>query len=118
MSIPILSATDLTRYYEVGGGFIEKPDIVKALDGASFTLGAGKTLAVVGESGCGKSTLARVVSMIEEPSGGTLLIDGEPAVIGSAENRKTVQIVFQDPYGSLNPRHKVGYILEDRKSVV
>lgn len=113
MSTPILSATDLTRYYEVGGGFMKKPDVVKALDGASFTLSAGKTLAVVGESGCGKSTLARVVSMIEEPSGGRLLIDGEPAVIGNAENRKTVQIVFQDPYGSLNPRHKVGYILEE-----
>ena len=113
MNNPVLKATDLTRYYEVPGGFLRKPDIVKALDGASFTLEAGKTLAVVGESGCGKSTLARVVAMIEEPTSGTFLIDGKPAVIGSIENRKTVQIVFQDPYGSLNPRHKVGYILEE-----
>ncbi len=113
MSQPILCATDLTRYYEVDKGLMKKPDLVKAMDGASFTLHAGKTLAVVGESGCGKSTLARVVSMIEKPTNGTLLIDGQPSVIGNAENRKTVQIVFQDPYGSLNPRHKVGYILEE-----
>ncbi len=113
MNQPILSATDLTRYYEVDKGLLKKPDLVKAMDGASFTLHAGKTLAVVGESGCGKSTLARVVSMIETPTSGTLLIDGQPSEIGNAENRKTVQIVFQDPYGSLNPRHKVGYILEE-----
>jgi dipeptide transport system ATP-binding protein len=113
MSQPILSATDLTRYYEVAKGLLKKPDLVKAMDGASFTLHTGKTLAVVGESGCGKSTLARVVSMIEKPTSGTLLIDGLPSEIGNAQNRKTVQIVFQDPYGSLNPRHKVGYILEE-----
>jgi len=113
MNQPILSATKLTRYYEVDKGLLRKPDLVKAMDGASFTLHAGKTLAVVGESGCGKSTLARVVSMIEKPTNGTLLIDGQPSEIGNAENRKTVQIVFQDPYGSLNPRHKVGYILEE-----
>ncbi len=113
MTIPILSATDLTRHYEVAKGFMKKPDLVKAMDGASFTLHAGKTLAVVGESGCGKSTLARVVSLIEAPTSGTMLIDGQPAEMGNVQNRKTVQIVFQDPYGSLNPRHKVGYILEE-----
>ncbi len=113
MSTPILTATDLVRYYEVSKGLLKKPGLVKALDGASFTLSAGKTLAVVGESGCGKSTLARVISMIEEPTSGSLLIDGHPAIVGSVENRKAVQIVFQDPYGSLNPRHKVGYILEE-----
>lgn len=113
MTAPILTATDLVRHYEVPNGMFKKPGLVKALDGASFTLEAGKTLAIVGESGCGKSTLARVVSMIEEPTGGTLFIDGKPAIVGDAENRKIVQIVFQDPYGSLNPRHKVGYILEE-----
>jgi len=113
MSHPILQGTDLVRYYEVSKGLMKKPGLVKALDGASFTLSAGKTLAVVGESGCGKSTLARVVSMIEEPTSGKLLIDGQAAIVGSVENRKAVQIVFQDPYGSLNPRHKVGYILEE-----
>ncbi len=113
MSTPILKATDLVRHYEVSKGLMKKPGLVKALDGASFTLSAGKTLAVVGESGCGKSTLARVIAMIEPPTSGALLIDGQAAVVGSVENRKAVQIVFQDPYGSLNPRHKVGYILEE-----
>ena len=113
MTTPVLNATNLVRHYEVTKGMFKKPGLVKALDGASFTLEAGKTLAIVGESGCGKSTLARVVSMIEEPTGGELLIDGKPAIVGDAENRKVVQIVFQDPYGSLNPRHKVGYILEE-----
>ena len=110
---PIIEGRDLTRHYEVGGGLFRKPGIVKAMDGASFTLEAGKTLAVVGESGCGKSTLARVVTMIEEPTDGELLIDGKPALGNTKELRQTIQIVFQNPYGSLNPRHKVGYILEE-----
>jgi len=113
MTASVLNASNLVRHYEVTKGMFKKPGLVKALDGASFTLEAGKTLAIVGESGCGKSTLARVVSMIEKPTDGELLIDGKPAIVGDAENRKVVQIVFQDPYGSLNPRHKVGYILEE-----
>ena len=113
MADPILEGRNLTRYYSVGGGMFSKPGVVKALDGASFKLEAGKTLAVVGESGCGKSTLARVVTMIEEPTSGEVLIDGKPAAPGSAEMRQKIQIVFQNPYGSLNPRHKVGYILEE-----
>lgn len=110
---PILEAFDLKRYYEVGGGLFRQKGLVKALDGASFALHEGKTLAVVGESGCGKSTLARVVTMIEEPTSGELLIRGKPATDNPVELRKTIQIVFQNPYGSLNPRHKVGYILEE-----
>jgi len=113
MSTQVISANNLSRHYDVGGGLFRKPEVLKALDGASFTLEAGKTLAVVGESGCGKSTLARLVAMIEEPTGGTLMIDGEQAVVGSAKHRKSVQIVFQNPFGSLNPRHKVGTILEE-----
>ncbi len=113
MTKPIITGMDLSRYYEVGGGMFSKPGLVKALDGASFSLAPGKTLAVVGESGCGKSTLARLVAMIESPTAGTLEIDGKPAVVGSVEHRKTVQIVFQNPFGSLNPRHKVGTILEE-----
>ncbi len=79
----------------------------------SFTLEAGKTLAVVGESGCGKSTLARLVTMIEPPTAGELLIDGKPVTHSTPELRRKVQIVFQNPYGSLNPRQKVGAILEE-----
>ncbi|MFK8033552.1 MAG: dipeptide ABC transporter ATP-binding protein [Hyphomicrobiales bacterium] len=113
MSDPVLEGSNLKRHYSVGGGLFREPGIVKAMDGASFKLEAGKTLAVVGESGCGKSTLARVVTMIEEPTEGEVLINGKPAMPGSTEMRQTIQIVFQNPYGSLNPRHKVGYILEE-----
>ncbi len=113
----VLEARDLKRHYRVGGGVFAKPAIVKALDGVSFSLEAGKTLAVVGESGCGKSTLGRLVTLIEEPSEGSLLIDGVDVVGADTQRRKRlrrdVQIVFQDPYGSLNPRKKVGAILEE-----
>ena len=109
----VLEGRNLTRHYDVGGGFMRKPKIVRALDGADFTLDAGKTLAVVGESGCGKSTLARLVTMIEPPTGGELWIDGRKLEHGDKELRRAVQIVFQNPYGSLNPRHKVGRILEE-----
>jgi dipeptide transport system ATP-binding protein len=109
----VLEGRNLTRHYEVGGGFLRKPKVVRALDGADFTLDAGKTLAVVGESGCGKSTLARLVTMIEPPTGGELWIDGRKLEYGDKELRRAVQIVFQNPYGSLNPRHKVGRILEE-----
>ncbi len=109
----VLHATDLTRTYEVKRGLFGAPALVRALNGVSFDLSLGQTLAVVGESGCGKSTLARLVTMIEEPSSGTLTIDGKPAVLGDKDLRRAVQIVFQNPYGSLNPRQKVGSILEE-----
>ena len=83
----------------------------------SFAVEPGRTLAVVGESGCGKSTLARMVTLIEPPTSGTLTLDGLDAVNPPAGERKrlrrTVQLVFQNPYGSLNPRKKVGAILEE-----
>jgi dipeptide transport system ATP-binding protein len=112
----VLEAEGLSRDYELSRGLFAKPSVVRALAEASFSLETGKTLAVVGESGCGKSTLARLVTMIEQPTGGRLLIDGKPVpVSGSprAELRRAVQIVFQDPYGSLNPRQKVGSVLEE-----
>jgi dipeptide transport system ATP-binding protein len=109
----VVEARNLTRYYEVGGGLFGGKGIVKALDGVSFSLETGKTLAVVGESGCGKSTLARLVTMIEPPSAGELLIDGIPVTQSTPELRRKMQIVFQNPYGSLNPRQKIGAILEE-----
>ena len=108
----VLEGRNLSKFYPVSRGIFREPASVKALIGADFRLEAGKTLAVVGESGCGKSTLARLVTMIEEPTAGDLFIDGKQAEPG-AESRKAVQIVFQNPYGSLNPRQKVGYILEE-----
>jgi dipeptide transport system ATP-binding protein len=109
----IIRGKDLKRFYEVGGGLFSKHATVKALNGLSFSLEAGKTLAVVGESGCGKSTLARLVTMIEYPTEGELTIDGAAADPSVRELRATVQIVFQNPYGSLNPRQKIGTILEE-----
>lgn len=110
---PVLEGIDLQRHYTVNRGMFKPADTVRALNGVSFSLYSGKTLAVVGESGCGKSTLARLVTMIEDPTAGTLLIDGKPALRGDRSLRQEVQIVFQNPYGSLNPRQKVGSILEE-----
>jgi dipeptide transport system ATP-binding protein len=113
----VLIAENLMRYYELSRGAFRGHALLKAVDGVSFRLHKGRTLAVVGESGCGKSTLARLVTMIEEPTGGELTIAGLPAVGASAEVRKIlrpkVQIVFQNPYSSLNPRQKIGATLEE-----
>jgi dipeptide transport system ATP-binding protein len=116
MSI-VVTATNLTCYYNVSRGAFSTPATLKALDGASFTLERGKTLAVVGESGCGKSTLARLIAMIEQPTSGSLVIAGEEIAGASTATlrslRPKVQIVFQNPYGSLNPRQKIGHALEE-----
>ena len=90
---------------------------VRALKGIDLKVERGQTLAVVGESGCGKSTLARIITMIDAPSGGELLIEGERVDIArdgvSRDLRRKVQIVFQNPYGSLNPRQKIGDVLAE-----
>jgi len=113
----ILVAKDLKRFYEVSRGTFKPKAILKALNGASFTLEKGKTLAVVGESGCGKSTLARPVTLVEPPTSGELMIRGVDIVDSDRATRRKlkskVQIIFQDPYGSLNPRQKIGHALEE-----
>ena len=117
MTQPLMEARDVRRHYEIGGGLFGKKALVKAVDGVSFTLNEGKTLAVVGESGCGKSTLARVATLLEIPTEGELWIDGKATMgVGAAalrDLRLSVQMVFQNPYGSLNPRKTVGSILEE-----
>ena len=114
---PVLEAIDLRRYYRVRRTPLSRARTLKALDGVSFKLVPGKTLAVVGESGCGKSTLARQLTLIEKPSSGTLWLDGvditEADASARQKLRRHIQIVFQDPFGSLNPRQKVGAILEE-----
>jgi dipeptide transport system ATP-binding protein len=113
----VIEARDLVRTYEIGQGLFRRNTLLTAVGGVSFTLDEGRTLAVVGESGGGKSTLARLVTMIEPPTSGSLVIDGIDAVHPPAKARtrlrKTVQIVFQNPYGSLNPRKRVDAILEE-----
>lgn len=114
---PLLEAKALKKYYPVKKGMFAKPKLVKAVDGVSFTLERGKTLAVVGESGCGKSTLGRMLTMIENPTEGELSYNGKNFLVNDKETqqlrRKKIQIVFQNPYSSLNPRKKVGAILEE-----
>ena len=111
MSVVVMQAQGLTRHYDVAQGFMKPKVTVKALNGVSFTLHAGKTLAVVGESGCGKSTLARQLTLIEPPSAGDLKLDGELVNPADARQHKRlrskVQMVFQNPYASLNPRQKI-----------
>ncbi|SDF37357.1 ABC transporter ATP-binding protein [Pseudomonas seleniipraecipitans] len=108
----VLTARELTRHYSVSQGLFKPSATVQALNGVSFELQAGKTLAVVGESGCGKSTLARALTLIEEPTSGSLQIAGQEVNGATAQTRKQlrrdVQMVFQNPYASLNPRQKIG----------
>jgi dipeptide transport system ATP-binding protein len=117
MTAAVIEARNLTRHYSVRRGLFAKPGVVSALNGVSFSLAAGRTLAVVGESGCGKSTLARLLTMIETPTAGALAIDGTDVTTLNAakryELRRAVQIVFQNPYGSLNPRQTVADALEE-----
>jgi dipeptide transport system ATP-binding protein len=113
----VFEAKGLVQRYAVGGGLFKPPAEVQAVRGVSFALERGRTLAVVGESGCGKSTLARMVTLIERPAEGSLTLEGvDPltAAPGAQKKlRRAVQIVFQNPYGSLNPRKKVTEILAE-----
>ncbi|MFT6657694.1 dipeptide ABC transporter ATP-binding protein [Maritalea sp.] len=117
MSNVILKASNIYRDYVTKGSMFKKTDVVQALKGISFDVIEGETLAVVGESGCGKSTLARILTLIDAQTAGELEIEGTDININvqkpTSEMRQRVQIVFQNPYGSLNPRQKVGEILEE-----
>jgi dipeptide transport system ATP-binding protein len=120
-SSPLLEAHALSRHYAVSRGFLRPKGLVRALDGVTFMLRGGETLAVVGESGCGKSTLGRQVTMIERPTAGELKVDGVDVARADRSAlrrlRPLVQMVFQNPYASLNPRKKVGALLEEPLSI-
>jgi oligopeptide transport system ATP-binding protein len=112
----ILQAENLVKHYPIKAGVLRRTvGHVKALDGVSFELYTGETLGIVGESGCGKSTLARMLLRLEEPTAGKLTFDGVDVYSqkGAAMRRlrRDIQIVFQDPYTSLNPRKTVGDIV-------
>jgi oligopeptide/dipeptide ABC transporter ATP-binding protein len=119
MTEPLLEVTELTRYFRVRTGvvFAHTTGVVRAVDGVSFTLQRGETLALVGESGCGKSTTARCVLRLIEPTSGTIRFRSEEITHLSGEplrqKRRHMQMVFQDPYASLNPRMRVAEILEE-----
>lgn len=113
----LLTVRDIRREYRAKGGLFRQDKITHALKGVSFSVKRGKTLAIVGESGCGKSTLARILTLIDAQTAGELQIEGEiiniaAQAIAPALRRK-VQMVFQNPYASLNPRQKIGSILAE-----
>jgi len=113
----MIEARDLVRDYISSGGLFKPKHVVHAVNGVSFDVKRGKTLAIVGESGCGKSTLARILTLIDPQTAGSLKIDGKDINITrdgvTKDMRQTVQIVFQNPYGSLNPRQKIGDALTE-----
>ena len=115
MSDFALEAKNICRDYKIGGGMFSACRMLHAVKRVNFQLERGKTLAVVGESGCGKSTLARILSLIDAPTSGELFIDGAKIDLShdkvTRDLRRKVQIVFQNPYGSLNPRQKIGDVL-------
>ena len=112
----VVEVQDLRQVYRIGRGLFRQPDQLQAVAGVSFAVQPGRTLAVVGESGCGKSTLARMVALIEAPTSGRLALGGVDVLSADPQQRRelrqAVQLVFQNPYGSLNPRKKIGTILE------
>ncbi len=117
MSTPVLEARHIVRDYHVRGSLFGGGRTVHAVKDANLKVEKGKTLAIVGESGSGKSTLARILTLIDAPTSGELLIEGEKVDIArrgvSKQMRRKVQMVFQNPYGSLNPRQKIGDVLSE-----
>ena len=119
---PLLEVSDLVKHYPVRSGILRRTvGKVHSVDGVSFTIGAGETLGMVGESGCGKSTVARSVLRLVEPTGGSIRLNGQDIThLGKAElraHRRSMQIIFQDPFASLNPRMTAGDIVGEPLTV-
>ncbi|MBP7415806.1 MAG: oligopeptide/dipeptide ABC transporter ATP-binding protein [Pyrinomonadaceae bacterium] len=111
----LISIQNLKVHYRSGGGFLRPSTIVKAVDGVSLDIRKGETLGLVGESGCGKSTLGKAILRLTEPTGGKVLYNGKDLASlpksAMRDQRKDLQMIFQDPYASLNPRMTVGQII-------
>ena len=117
METPLLEIEDLKLYYPVRGGWFGRRRHVRAVDGVSFSIRRGETVGLVGESGCGKSSLGRAIVHLEEPTAGRILLNGEDlaGLRGGAlrKKRRDLQMIFQDPYGSLNPRLSIRTALDE-----
>ena len=119
---PLLEVRNLVKHFYVGGGlFGGSPGVVRAVDGVSFAIRRGETLGLVGESGCGKTTTGRCILQLERPTSGEIVFEGQNlATLGEAELRpfrRRIQVIFQDPYSSLNPRMTVGQMLAEPLAV-
>ncbi|HVB15381.1 MAG TPA: ABC transporter ATP-binding protein [Stellaceae bacterium] len=116
---PLLQVRGLKMHFPVTEGMIARRHIgdVKAVDGVDFTMRRGETLGLVGESGCGKTTMGRCILRLEKPTAGEILYDGvDISKLDRRELvalRRRIQVIFQDPYSSLNPRQKVGSIIAE-----
>lgn len=119
MTEPLLEVTDVVKHYPIRSGIVIERDVgtVRAVDGVSLTLNEGETLGLVGESGCGKSTLCRAILQLIPPTSGSVKFLGQELVGLSRRElrplRRQMQMIFQDPYASLNPRKRVGQIVGD-----
>ena len=115
---PLLEVTDLVKHFPLGGGLVSKATSwVKAVDGVSFDVAKGESFGLVGESGCGKTTLGRMVMRLLDPTAGTVKLDGRDITHLSRSAlrplRQQMQIIFQDPFSSLDPRMKVEAIVTE-----
>ncbi|MGY4972501.1 dipeptide ABC transporter ATP-binding protein [Streptomyces sp. NEAU-S7GS2] len=113
---PLLKVRGLVRHFPITKGLLKRQvGAVQAVDGIDFDVRPGETLGVVGESGCGKSTMGRLITRLDEPTGGSIEFQGQDITHLSQGRlrpmRRDVQMIFQDPYGSLNPRHTIGGIV-------
>lgn len=115
--MPLLTVQHLKKYYPVSRGLFARPAQVRAVDDVSFSLNSGETLGLVGESGCGKSTLSRLLLRLENPTSGSIQMEDLEltGIKGEALRRMrgSFQMIFQDPYGSLNPRMSIFSVLEE-----
>ncbi len=111
---PVLEVRDLVKHFDMRRSLLRRGrGKVRAVDGVSLQVEAGKTTALVGESGCGKSTIARLILQLLQPDSGEIRLGGEAVVDASKEFRRSVQMVFQDPYSSLTPHLTIGSLLKE-----
>ncbi len=112
MNSPLIEARNLSKSFAIGGGFLAKKKVVRAVEDVSLQIQRGETFGLVGESGCGKSTIGRTLLRLYEPTSGQIFFEGSDITKANMRPyRKKMQIVFQDPYASLDPRMTVGDIV-------